>query len=85
HVLVGDLPIGVRPAPDPDEVAELRWVSVPTLLAELESDSRSYAPWLLGVTQRLAPSAGLAVSSSGTASSGTAASVDAGFVEPDGR
>ncbi|MDY7090897.1 MAG: isopentenyl-diphosphate Delta-isomerase, partial [Actinomycetota bacterium] len=69
HVLVGDLPIGVRPAPDPDEVAELRWVSVPTLLAELESDSRSYAPWLLGVTQRLASSSGLVVSSSSFSSS----------------
>nr|WP_221380796.1 isopentenyl-diphosphate Delta-isomerase [Actinoplanes polyasparticus] len=54
HVLVGDLPSGVRPSPDPDEVADLRWVSVPVLLAEAESDPRSYAPWLLGVTQRLA-------------------------------
>ncbi|WP_250032101.1 isopentenyl-diphosphate Delta-isomerase [Paractinoplanes maris] len=54
HVLVGDLPAGAHPAPDPDEVAGLRWVSVPALLGDMESDPRSYAPWLLGVTQRLA-------------------------------
>ncbi|MBM2616705.1 isopentenyl-diphosphate Delta-isomerase [Actinoplanes sp. LDG1-06] len=56
HVLVGDLPIGVHPEPDPDEVADLRWVAVPMLLGEIESDSRPYAPWLLGVAQRLAAS-----------------------------
>ncbi len=56
HVLMGDLPVGVRPAPDPDEVADLRWVPVPVLLGEIESDPRAYAPWLLGVTQRLAGS-----------------------------
>ncbi|WP_250000719.1 isopentenyl-diphosphate Delta-isomerase [Actinoplanes sp. M2I2] len=54
HVLVGDLPADVQPVPDPDEVAGLRWTSLPGLLGEMESDSRSYAPWLLGVTQRLA-------------------------------
>ncbi|GAA2661734.1 isopentenyl-diphosphate Delta-isomerase [Paractinoplanes durhamensis] len=54
HVLVGDLPVGVRPEPDPDEVAGLRWVSVPGLLAELSADPRPFAPWLLGVATRLA-------------------------------
>ncbi|GAA0473741.1 isopentenyl-diphosphate Delta-isomerase [Paractinoplanes deccanensis] len=54
HVLIGDLPDGVRPAPDPDEVADCRWVSVPDLLVELAGDSRAYAPWLPGVTNRLA-------------------------------
>ena len=54
HVLIGDLPAGVHPLPDPDEVADFRWVPVETLLDELGRDSRSYAPWLLGVTTRLA-------------------------------
>jgi isopentenyl-diphosphate Delta-isomerase len=53
HVLVGDLPSHVRASPDPDEVADLRWIDVPALLADLENDPRSYAPWLHGVTQRL--------------------------------
>ena len=54
HVLLGDLPADRTPTPDPDEVADCRWTSVPALLAELENDPRSYAPWLAGVTRRLA-------------------------------
>ncbi|XVV12926.1 isopentenyl-diphosphate Delta-isomerase [Actinoplanes sp. CA-131856] len=63
HVLLGDLPAGARPAPDPSEVSDLRWVPVPALLDELGGDSRSYAPWLLGVTTRLAEHLGVAPSS----------------------
>ena len=59
HVLLGDLPTGVRPAPDPAEVADLRWVPVPELLAEIAADSRSFAPWLPGVTARLASTVAL--------------------------
>jgi isopentenyl-diphosphate delta-isomerase len=54
HVLIGDLPVGRNPLPDPDEVAEVRWVSVPELRAAIVEDPRSYAPWLAGVTDRLA-------------------------------
>ena len=54
HVLLGDLPAGGDPAPDPDEVADLRWMTVSALLAELQADPRAYAPWLPGVTSRLA-------------------------------
>lgn len=54
HVLLGDLPLGVRLRPDPDEVADVRWVSVPALRAALEADAPSYAPWLSGVTTCLA-------------------------------
>ncbi|MEU4243786.1 isopentenyl-diphosphate Delta-isomerase [Actinoplanes sp. NPDC026619] len=54
HVLLGDLPAGVRPAPAPDEVADLRWVSVPELLAEISADPGPFAPWLPGVTAQLA-------------------------------
>ena len=54
HVLVGDLPAGVHPMPDPDEVADIRWIPVPELLGDLERDPRAYAPWLLGVSTSLA-------------------------------
>lgn len=54
HVLLGDLPPGRVPAPDPDEIAEIRWVSVPDLEREIAADPRRFAPWLAGVTERLA-------------------------------
>lgn len=54
HVLLGELPRGVRLTPDPDEVADVRWVSVPALQASLAADALSYAPWLAGVTTCLA-------------------------------
>jgi len=50
HVLVGDLPPGPSMAPDPAEVATLRWVTIPELLTALRDDPSSYAPWLTGVT-----------------------------------
>ncbi|MEU4564403.1 isopentenyl-diphosphate Delta-isomerase [Actinoplanes sp. NPDC023936] len=53
HVLIGLLPVGTQFRPDPAEVARLLWVSVPDLLARLESDPETYAPWLGGVTDRL--------------------------------
>jgi isopentenyl-diphosphate delta-isomerase len=54
HVLIGDLPAEAQPQPDPDEVADLRWVTVPELVDEIKSDPRPYAPWLRGVTDCLA-------------------------------
>jgi isopentenyl-diphosphate Delta-isomerase len=77
HVLVGDLPAGVVPHPDPDEVADLRWVVVEDLVASLGTDARAYAPWLAGVTAQLSPSGGssLAVpSSSGPSPAGLSSS-----------
>lgn len=53
HVLVGDLPSARRPVPDPAEVADLRWVSVPALLTGLAAEPDRYAPWLAGVAARL--------------------------------
>jgi isopentenyl-diphosphate delta-isomerase len=53
HVLLGDVPEDVRLLVDPDEVADVRWVSVEELNASLRADLRSYAPWLPGVTERL--------------------------------
>ena len=54
HVLIGDMPAGRAILPDPDEVADVRWVAVSELRAALTDDPRSYAPWLPGVTGRLA-------------------------------
>jgi isopentenyl-diphosphate Delta-isomerase len=54
HVLLGDLPPGHDPVPDPDEVAALRWVPVAELRAAIAADPRSYAPWLAGVVECLA-------------------------------
>jgi isopentenyl-diphosphate Delta-isomerase len=73
HVLLGDLPSGARPAPDPSEVADLRWVSVPDLLASLSVDPSPYAPWLAGVTGCLSS---VAMSGSGGAEDGPERSGD---------
>jgi isopentenyl-diphosphate delta-isomerase len=54
HVLLGDAPAGRPPLPDPDEVADLRWVEVAALRRAIAAEPRSYAPWLAGVTERLA-------------------------------
>ena len=53
-MLLGDLPAGRRLLPDPDEVADLRWMSVPELQAAIAAEPRSYAPWVVGVVERLA-------------------------------
>jgi isopentenyl-diphosphate Delta-isomerase len=57
HVLLGDLPARSRATPDPAEVADIRWVTVPELLAGLAENPSSYAPWLAGVTACLTASA----------------------------
>ncbi len=53
HVLVGDLPAGRNILPDPHEVAAVRWVTPDELRHGLDTDTRAYAPWLAGVTERL--------------------------------
>ncbi len=53
HVLLGALPAGTAPRPDPDEIAELRWVSLPSLRDELSATPEAYAPWLSGVFEVL--------------------------------
>ena len=52
------MPAGRAILPEPDEVAQVRWVSVPELQAALQAEARSYAPWLPGVTEALARSTG---------------------------
>jgi isopentenyl-diphosphate Delta-isomerase len=54
HVLVGRVPSDVSLAPDPNEVAELRWLNRHQLENSLGASPESYAPWLGGVIARLA-------------------------------
>jgi isopentenyl-diphosphate delta-isomerase len=56
HVLLGDLPAAAASdvLPDPEEVAAVRWVALDELRAGLAAVPRAYAPWLGGVTERLA-------------------------------
>jgi len=44
--LVGRLADGSELAPDANEVADVRWLSLPDLIAELESSPEPYCPWL---------------------------------------
>ncbi|PZG20358.1 isopentenyl-diphosphate delta-isomerase [Micromonospora craterilacus] len=53
HVLCGEFQPGAQLRPEPAEVAELRWVDLATLIAELDVDPDAYAPWLGGVVDRL--------------------------------
>jgi isopentenyl-diphosphate delta-isomerase len=55
HVLLGQLAGAIPGAPDPDEVAELRWVTPVEFYASLGSDPDSYAPWVAGVTALALP------------------------------
>jgi isopentenyl-diphosphate delta-isomerase len=76
HVLLGDMPAGRAIMPDPDEVAGVRWVPVAELRAALVDDPRSYAPWLSGVTDRLAAALATPSPSPSSASSTPAGSDD---------
>lgn len=53
HVLLGEWPAGATLRPDPDEIAELRWVSPDSLRVGLSAAPESYAPWLSGVFEVL--------------------------------
>jgi isopentenyl-diphosphate delta-isomerase len=56
EVFVAEAPPGVAVAPDPAEVAELRWVALPALRAEIAALPGDFAPWLrayLGPDARL--------------------------------
>ncbi|HEY0696812.1 MAG TPA: isopentenyl-diphosphate Delta-isomerase [Micromonospora sp.] len=53
HVLRAELPDGTALLPDPDEVADLRWVHPEELLVDLDAAPGAYAPWLGGVLGRL--------------------------------
>jgi isopentenyl-diphosphate delta-isomerase len=49
HVLVGRIRADQPMRPDPAEVGELRWMTVPDLRADLAAHPSSYVPWLSGV------------------------------------
>ncbi|MFI7596266.1 isopentenyl-diphosphate Delta-isomerase [Actinoplanes sp. NPDC049681] len=53
HVLVGRLDADAALLPDPDEVADVRWVSLDELRLAVSQEPRAYAPWLSGVAGRL--------------------------------
>ncbi|GAA2496640.1 isopentenyl-diphosphate Delta-isomerase [Winogradskya humida] len=55
HVLLGHVPTAFDEGvvADPDEVADLRWVSLDELTTAIMNDPRAHAPWLPGVTERL--------------------------------
>jgi isopentenyl-diphosphate delta-isomerase len=53
HVLLGDVPADPRLRIDPEEVSDVRWVSLEELSAGLSREPRSYAPWLAGVADCL--------------------------------
>lgn len=56
HVLLGIVDVAsVRLAPDPAEVASLRWMEPADLRADIVANPSSYAPWLDGVTQLALP------------------------------
>ncbi len=49
HVLLARVPeASLDLAPDPAEVAEVRWVAMDTLLEEMRDDPADFAPWLRG-------------------------------------
>ncbi|MGW1056570.1 isopentenyl-diphosphate Delta-isomerase [Micromonospora rubida] len=68
HVLRADVPADAPLRPDPDEVAELRWVDPATLETDLDVDPRAYAPWLGGVVNRLLRPSGPAAGAPGPSS-----------------
>ncbi|MFF0719073.1 isopentenyl-diphosphate Delta-isomerase [Micromonospora sp. NPDC003816] len=53
HVLRGEFSPDTPLSPEPAEVAELRWVDPAALTAELDRNPDAYAPWLVGVVDRL--------------------------------
>ena len=53
HVLVGKVASDALLAPDPEEVADIRWVDQRQLIDALNASPQGYAPWLTGVIARL--------------------------------
>jgi isopentenyl-diphosphate delta-isomerase len=53
HVLIGKVSADHALEPNPDEVADLRWVNRHDLETSLSTSPHGYAPWLAGVIARL--------------------------------
>lgn len=45
-IFVAHAPAGLRPDPNPEEVAATRWVSLPELRAEIAAQPERFTPWL---------------------------------------
>lgn len=51
-LLVGNMEGDAQLKPDPEEIAEIKWISVDAVLSDMEKDPDAYAPWFrLGLTQ----------------------------------
>jgi isopentenyl-diphosphate delta-isomerase len=75
HVLRGEFSPSTSVLPDPDEVADLRWMHPEELRARMATDPDAYAPWLAGVLQRFTATANGAAGAGATtqpAGAGTA-------------
>lgn len=46
EIFRADLPPGVAPSPDPDEVMELRWLTLDRLSDEIDRHPERFTPWL---------------------------------------
>lgn len=46
HVLVGTVPADITILPNPAEVHAYRWITLPDLHAELETNPQQFTPWL---------------------------------------
>jgi isopentenyl-diphosphate delta-isomerase len=46
EIFVAEAPDALALAPDPDEVAELRWIALPALAADCRARPQLYTPWL---------------------------------------
>jgi isopentenyl-diphosphate delta-isomerase len=53
HVLLGQIDADEPLLPNPDEVADVRWIDRVALAQEMRASARSFAPWLAGVVTRL--------------------------------
>ncbi|MER5702267.1 isopentenyl-diphosphate Delta-isomerase [Micromonospora sp. NPDC002296] len=85
HVLRADVPADALLRPDPDEVAELRWVDPATLETDLDVDPRAYAPWLGGVVNRLLHPSGPATGAPGPSAAPAGLPADDASERPGGR
>ena len=53
HVFLGELPDGAALAPDPEEVAETRWISTAALSREIAARPDAFTPWFLTLWKRM--------------------------------
>lgn len=56
-LLLGTVGPEAAPVPNPEEIAEIKWMAVTDVLSDMERKPEDYAPWFrLGLTQILASS-----------------------------